>query len=86
MKTPEWLKANRFGNMLKLRRMELNITLRQFALKHKQNAGNLSKIERGVSLPRYQNLNWFLARYDLRRGPMIEAYLADLADKINEVL
>jgi transcriptional regulator with XRE-family HTH domain len=38
-----------FGGFFKEKRMLLGLTLRQFCEKHKLDAGNLSRIERGVS-------------------------------------
>jgi transcriptional regulator with XRE-family HTH domain len=38
-----------FGGFFKEKRMSLGLTLRQFCEKHKLDAGNISRIERGVS-------------------------------------
>lgn len=40
-----------FGEFFKSKRISLNLTLRQFCEAHNLDAGNLSRIERGVSPP-----------------------------------
>ncbi len=45
------MKKNEFGQFLKALRIRRGITLRQFCLKHKLDAGNMSKIERGLFPP-----------------------------------
>lgn len=46
-----------FGEMLKARRKELRLGLREFALRAEMDPGNLSKIERGrLSAPQSENV------------------------------
>ena len=40
-----------FGEFFKEKRMNLGLTLRQFCEKHNLDAGNMSKMERGISQP-----------------------------------
>jgi len=76
---------NLFGNMLKNSRITmLKKTLRLFAKGLNVNAGNLSKIETGKRLPRYENLAWFSTNYGVPRAELHNAYLSDLAEKMNE--
>ena len=46
-----------FGKFFKQRRLELGLTLRAFCRKHGFNAGNVSKIERGLLPPPQSDAN-----------------------------
>ncbi len=44
-------KRDAFGSFFKEKRIALGLTLRQFCEKHSLDAGNMSRIERGISQP-----------------------------------
>lgn len=43
--------ANAFGNLLKKRRLAIGLTMREFCLKNGLDAGNYSRLERGLFPP-----------------------------------
>lgn len=43
--------SEKFGTMIKARRAELRLSLRDFALRADMDAGNVSRLERGLSSP-----------------------------------
>lgn len=43
--------SEKFGSMMKARRAELQLSLRDFALRAEMDAGNVSRLERGRSAP-----------------------------------
>ncbi len=45
------MSSNVFGQFLKKKRIELELTLRQFCLENNLDPGNISKIERGILPP-----------------------------------
>jgi len=62
-------RQKRFGGLFKEKRMELDMTLRQFCEKHKLDPGNISKLERGIlSPPKEKILNKYAKCLELKEG------------------
>ena len=62
-------RQKRFGGLFKEKRMELDMTLRQFCEKHKLDPGNISKLERGIlPPPKEKSLNKYAKCLELKEG------------------
>jgi len=71
---------NAFGDYFRGRRAALGLTLRAFALKNRFDAGNLSRLERGIiSPPGRETLERYAEALDLRNGSDEWYKLFDLA-------
>ena len=69
-----------FGEAFKKRRIELGLTLRRFCRRNELDAGNISKLERGVVAPPRdrQRLEQYAAMLDLDDGSAARREFVDL--------
>ncbi len=77
-----------FGEFFKNKRLELGLTLREFCRVHGLDAGNVSKLERGVLMPSRDEdkLTRYAEALNLRRGSAEWDFFFDLADIANKRL